>query len=191
MRSATTSRAETSYRRLVIPTSGRASRRGAAAPSSPSPRGARTALGLAWGVASLVALLAACSAPPLSAPSRSFTLEVPAEVALVKGDPAGTLVWARVRFGAGYAERVWLHRGQPTSGITVAYDPDGDGPEPARDLNQTDLVLDASADVGLRVSASASAQDVNAYVVLTATGVDAAGRDAGLPTRSEKVRFTF
>lgn len=138
-----------------------------------------------------IALLTACAAPPASDPSRSFTLEVPAEVALVKGDPGGALVWARVRFGPGYADRVWVRRGQPTAGVVVAYDPDGDGPQPAIDLNQADLVLDASADVGLRFVASSNAQDVNAYVVLTATGVDGGGRPTGLPTLSEKIRFTF
>lgn len=148
--------------------------------------------GGAWAtVVVLCALLVACSRSAASDPSRSFTLEVPARVTLVKGDPVGTLVPVRVTFGPAYAERVRLRRGQPTSGITVRYDPDGDGPEAATDLNQIDLVLDASADLSLRIAATASAQDVNAYVVLTAAGVDGSGREAGLPTRSEKVRFTF
>jgi hypothetical protein len=138
-------------------------------------------------------LLAAggCARTPASDPSRAFAFDVPSPVALVKGAAGGTLVRASVTFSPAYDARVRLTRGTPTAGITVLYDADGSGPGPAVDLNLAGVVLDDSADVWLRFRAAADAQDVNAYVVLTAAGVDASGRTRGLPSLPEKVLFAF
>lgn len=148
---------------------------------------------LAWALPLLAFLLAAggCGRTPASDSSQAFAFDVPSQVALVKGAPGGTLVRASVTFAPTYRSRVRVTRGTPTAGVTVLYDADGGGPGPAVDLNLADVVLDDSADVWLRFLAAVDAQDVNAYVVLTAAGVDASGRTRGLPSKPEKVVFAF
>ena len=141
--------------------------------------------GSAVSVALTFALLAALVGCGGVAPAAGFTVELPDTVTLTAGDTAGTPLHVKVTYGATYDQRVRVSANTATAGLHVLRSDD------ARPLAQAPVTLSGSGTVNLDVVADADAQTTNAYVVISAIGVDANGNDAGLPRHDMKVVFTF